>query len=347
MVTVSATFLFVAGVVLGSDLSFEAVDDEVTQLSAIMQSWHDVELKRQGGKFKSHGWWPWGQRAFDFDRDGDLDLIAFHHGLPGSAILKSDFRETGTVRFSNVTAELGIDSHDLPGADDRPWIWDIDGDGYLDIAGMSDESTASVMLNRQGRGFAAMDGVTFKPLAHPREIVDINGDGLLDVDGGYRGQWFYRTETKTFQRDTTPRFDYSEKIPVGIRDALAQLKSKKNNRFLRSVAMTHMIVGYDTLGYSPLPIDLNADGAGDMVIQTSGGYGGDYLGHYLLGTKNGLFVDAAKSLRLPATGAPIWIDDLTGDRFPDILIVGKEAGGVYIHDGKQGYVRGENELTEF
>lgn len=347
MIAAYATFLVISQLGPGADISFEAVDDEVTQLSAIMQSWHDEELKRQGGKFKSHGWWPWGLRAFDYDRDGDLDLVASHHGKPGSAILKSHFRETGKLRFSNVTKELGVESRDLPGADDRPWIWDIDGDGYLDIAGMSDESTAPVMLNQQGRGFAAMDRATFKPLAHPREIVDINGDGFLDVDGGYRGQWFYQPKTKTFRRDKTPRLDHSKQIPAGIRDSLVHLKSKKNNRFLRSVAMTHTIVGYDTLGYSPTPIDLNADGIDDMVIQTSGGYGADYLGHYLLGSKNGSHVEASESLRLPNAGAPIWIDDLTGDRFPDILIAGKETGGVYIHDGKQGYERRENELTDF
>lgn len=347
MISVSSTLLLVGSVVLGSDLSFEPVDDEVTQLSAIMKSWNNEELNRQGGKFKSHGWWPWGLRAFDFDRDGDLDLIASHHGLPGSAIFKSHFRETGKLRFSNVTAELGLDSRDLPGADDRPWIWDIDGDGYLDIAGMSDERTTPIMLNQQGRGFAAIDGFTFTPLAHPREIVDINGDGFLDVDGGFRGQWFYQPETKTFLRDKSPRFNHTKQIPVGIRDSLAKLKSKKNNRFLQSVTMSHMIVGYDTLGYSPKAIDLNADGLGDLVIQTSGGYGADYLGHYLLGTKNGTYVEASEGLRLPTSGAPIWIDDLTGDRFPDMLIAGKETGGVYIHDGKQGYERRENELTDF
>lgn len=107
---------------LAEGIFFQPVGDEETQLRMIMQTWHDEELQRQGGEFVSHGWWPWGLRAFDYDRDGDLDLIASHHGKPGSTILKSHFRETGKLRFTNATRELGIDSRDLPGADDRPWI---------------------------------------------------------------------------------------------------------------------------------------------------------------------------------------------------------------------------------
>lgn len=334
-------------VLLAGDVVFEAVNDETTQLRAIMQKWHDEELKRQGGKFASHGWWPWGLRAFDFDLDGDLDLIASHHGKPGSIIIESALKQTGELRFTNVTEKLGITSRALPGADDRPWIWDINGDGYLDICGLSDESSPPVVLNQRGSKFVALPGASLKPLAHPREILDLNGDGWLDVDGGYRGQWFFDPDKKNFRHLKRPRFEHLSLAPEDIRQPLTALKASKNNRFLRSVAMTHMLNGYDTLGYSPQPIDLNSDGIGDLVIQTSGGYGADYLGHYLIGSKDRTFDDATKSLGLPREGAPIWIDDLTGDNLPDVLIAGKDTGGVYVHDGKQRFVRKAGPLTSF
>ena len=330
-----------------ADILFQAVDPEETRLAAIMQQWHDEELERQGGQFRSHGWWPWGLRAFDFDLDGDLDLIASHHGKPGSILIESHFSSAGTLAFSNATSKLGLDSRDLPGADDRPWIWDVDGDGFLDIAGMSDESTAPVVLNKGGKSFEVLKGVTLKPLAHPREILDLNGDGHLDVDGGYRGVWFFQPQTTEFRHVKEPRFQHFEAAPQTLRDMLAKLKEKKNNRFLRSAAMTHMLNGYDTLGYGPEPIDLNADGIGDLVIQTSGGYGADYMGHYLTGSGNGSFHDASTKLGLPTSGAPIWIDDLTGDAYPDVLIAAKDTGGVYIHNGDDGFARVDGPLTTF
>lgn len=337
----------VSMLVHAEDVSFQAVDSEETRLTAIMRNWHDDELKRQGGKFQSHGWWPWGLRAFDFDRDGDLDLIASHHGKPGSIIIESQFRSTGRLTFLNATSRLEIDGHDLPGADDRPWIWDIDGDGFPDIGGMSDESTAPVVLNKGGKAFKPHDDVSLKPLAHPHEILDLDGDGWLDVDGGYRGQWLFQPTTKSFRHLTKARFDYLALAPPAIRNTLSELKKEKNNRFMRSMAMTHMLNGYDTLGYSPTPIDLNADGNGDLVIQTSGGYGADYLGNYFTGSADGAFNDAAGVLGLPTSGAPIWIDDLTGDGYPDILIVGKDTGGVYTHNGRDGFERVDGPLTAF
>ncbi len=344
---IAALHICCAAIVYGSEISFQAVGENETQLTAIMQQWHDAELKGQGGKFQSHGWWSWGLRAFDFDRDGDLDLIASHHGVPGSIVIESHFRTTGKLSFSNATEKLGIDSRDLPGADDRPWIWDLNGDGFLDIGGMSDERAATIVLNEDGKKLTPLEGVSFKPLAHPREILDLDGDGYLDVDGGYRGQWFFQPEEKNFRRIKESRLDHFASVPVEVRDALTQLKDNKNNRFLRSIAMTHMIDGYDTLGYSPAPIDLNADRIGDIVVQTSGGYGADYQGHYLIGGSDGTFRNATDDLGLPVDGAPIWIGDLTGDRFPDVLIAGKESGGVYVHNGRDWFERVEGKLTTF
>jgi hypothetical protein len=335
-----------AGVGSATDLEFETVPGDKTGLKAALETWYDVEMMRQGGPGKqSHGWWPWGLRACDFDNDGALDLVASHHGVPRSIVLKSRFKETGKLHFANVTADLGLDHRDLPGADDRPWIWDFDGDGWLDIAGFSDESPAVSAWNVGGKKFVSTGKPFFSPLSHPREIVDLNGDGYLDVDGGAKGQWFYVPATRTFQRDPKPRFDLPAGVPPDLVEALAI--HKKSNRFFSLEYWTHAVLGYDTLGYDPRPIDLDGDGRNDVVVHGSGGYGAVYLGRYLLRTADDRLIERTKELGLPAAGAPILIDDLTGDGRPEILIAGEKDSGLYLNDGAGKFTRADGKLTAF
>jgi hypothetical protein len=113
------------------NVAFRTISADQTGIQAIFKKWNVEELGRQGGKWQSHGWWPWGLTAFDFDGDGDLDLLPTHHGLPHGILLKSLLKESGKLTFIHATKELGIDSRALPGADGKPWIWDFDGDGWL------------------------------------------------------------------------------------------------------------------------------------------------------------------------------------------------------------------------
>ena len=329
------------------EIEFEVVTGDSTGIRAIFDQWHAEEMKRQGGEGKSHGWWPWGLRAIDYDNDGDLDLIASHHGVPHSIILRCQLKETGKLKFTSATKALGIDSRDLPGADDRPWVWDIDGDGWLDIAGFSDESPPKSAFNQQGKKFTATAKALFSPLSHPREVLDLNDDGYLDLDGGKRGTWIYEPEARTFRRDESPRF----KPPAGVSpDVLAAIESQKqasNSRFFTLDFLTHELVGFDTLGYAPRPIDLNADGVNDLVIHGSGGYGAAYLGRYLLGTADRPFNDATVELGLPTAGAPILIHDLTGDGRTDLLIVDKQTGGLYVQGESGKFERRDGPLTTF
>ena len=328
---------------------FEHITGETNGIAAAFRDWHRVEIERQGGPGKSHGWWPWGLRAFDFDNDGVLDLLASHHGIPHSMLLRGRVADDGKFQFADVTKSLGIDHRDMPGADDRPWIWDFDGDGFLDIAGFSDESPPRSAWNRKGKEFAATAGPLFKPLSHPREIADLNGDGFLDLDGGGQGQWFYESATKTFRHDAKPRFA----LPAGIPDEIVTLFEdlRKENRFFRVDWLTHGVIGYDTRGYDPRPIDLDGDGQGDVVATGSGGYGAPYRARDLLRETSGQLADRTSALGLPESGAPILIRDLTGDGQPEILIVadkaGEKAGGLFVNDGGKSFRRVDGKLSAF
>jgi len=284
-------------------------------------------------------------RVFDFDRDGAPDILASHHGVPHSIILRSHFKKLGELRFSNVTTDLGLDSRDLPGADDRPWIWDFDGDGWLDIAGFSDESSPNSAWNSEGRKFTFTSKSPFKGLAHPKEVLDLNGDGYLDLDGGAKGQLFYVPEGRTFRHDPARRFAKPDGIPTQLAESLEAVQ--KSTRFYSLEYWTHSPLGYDTLGYDPRPIDLDADGRGDVVVHGSAGYGGAYLGRYLFRGADGSLADRTTEKGLPESGAPILVEDLTGDGAPEILIAGEKESGLYLNDGAGKFARAAGKLTDF
>src|SRR5262249_34341157 len=89
-------------------LVFQELNGEETGLKAIMEDWRATEFKRQGGNFGSHGWWPWGVAAFDYDNDGHVDLLIQQHGSAGSLIARNQFKKAGKLQFSNANPDLGL-----------------------------------------------------------------------------------------------------------------------------------------------------------------------------------------------------------------------------------------------
>lgn len=320
-------------------ISFKRLSGEETGLTAIMTKWHDAELEAQGGKFKSHGWWPWGLTAFDFDNDGDMDLLPSHHGRPGGVILKSQFKETGKHTYVNVTADLGIEK--TPGADKKPMAWDFDGDGFLDVAGFSDEGKPFSLFNEGGKKFVKIPDFTFHPISHPGKVTDLNGDGYPDLLANRRNKTYhciYDPKARTFKK-TVLKTELKAKVPQDFLDYYAELKKKKNdkgrpvNRF--------MGMSYKT------KYDLNGDGKKDLIAAGKGAYGAQIIQRYFIADENGKFVDKTKEIGLTEVGTPIFIHDLNADGAVDLLIaVGKDAG-IYLNDGKGKFKLVPGDLTPF
>lgn len=330
-----ASVLLAAGICRAENLVLTPAKDEETGLKAIMEKWKAEELESQGGKFGSHGWWPWGLTAFDYDNDGDLDLVAAHHGQPGGRLFKNMLKESGKLTFVDVIKDLGVPK--LSGADDRPWAWDFDGDGWLDLAGFSDEAKAKSFFNLEGKKFAEAP-FSFHPLSHAAEVIDLNEDGIPDLWGNHREtrlNYHFDPSVKSFQTKSEPKMRVvpEDRIPTALREEIAALKQQKNNRFL----------GWDVR----IPGDLNGDGRDDAYVALSGGYGATSAGRYLIAAEDGALADRTAELGLPKNGTPILVRDLTGDGHLDVIVAFGTEAGLYLGDGKGKFAIQAGKLKSF
>jgi hypothetical protein len=309
-------------------VSFKVLTGEQTGLKDIVGKWRETEAKRQGGEKLS--WWLWGVGAFDYDNDGCLDLILQQHAAPGSIILRGQFKEKGTLTFANVTEELGVGGAVLPGTF-KPRVWDIDGNGWLDIVG-TDAKPNTCFFNKGGKKFEAMK-FGFGQLASLEDVRDLNGDGYPDVYSVREGnQFLYDPAARTFKK--SPNLPpLHAKPPECIAEVLRTAKEGKNNRYLK----IHYFEG----------ADLNGDGIPDVVMSGYAPYGGDSFGRYLVADQKGELTDQTAALGLPKVGTPILVADLTGDGAAEIMIATGSKAGLYVNDGKGRFTLQEGDLQKF
>lgn len=311
-------------------LVFEPLAD--TGLSDILKQRRLTLEARAGKPLAGHAWWLWGLSAFDYDLDGDLDLIVCIHGGNGGLIIRNQWKETGRIAFVDATKELGIDGL-VPSTDNYPLVWDFDGDGYLDIAGLLDDSPVPCLLNRGGKRFEK-SAFSLHPLNYPQPIEDFNGDGFPDIrqnHGSKTVTFFYDPETATFikrETEATPPIA----VPPDVLKKIAALRESKDNRFMK---LTYMHG------------DLNGDGRSDCILRAFGSYSGTRLGWYLIRDEAGVFHDRTADMGLPHDGAPMLAQDLDSDGDIDLLIASGKDAGLYLNDGRGTFTHQPGPLTDF
>jgi hypothetical protein len=150
----------------------------------------------------------------DFDHDGDFDIFLVNHAAatpekqePRSVLLRNEFIPEGQLRFTDVTAELGLDW--APPAGFRPqamWVsaaWaDFNNNGYHDLfvtescdggynhpeiplkLGRLDSGYSRLFLNDQNRRFVRADTARNNLRIEDSwgcAAADVDNDGWLDL----------------------------------------------------------------------------------------------------------------------------------------------------------------------
>lgn len=335
-----AAVLLASGALRAAEpMAFTKVTGEENGTVAIFAKQKEAVLAKRDGKLGSHDWWWWGLNAFDYDRDGDLDLIVGVHGAPFNThgmLLRNEFKETGKITFTNVSKGSGIEGL-VPAADQEPWIWDFDGDGWLDIFGTFNDTPTTCLFNRKGK-FEKAASTNFG-FAYPVGLADLNADGYLDtweVTSHGRAELIYDPAGSKFNKRTLPAPELPV-LPEALQKELDEIAAFEKNRNPKFSGKW---------GYKK-GMDLNGDGIADQVVTAFASYGvGACLGRYLFADAEGKLTEA-EGAGLPDAGTPLFIGDLSGDGADDVLVIASEAAGFYLNDGKGRFTLKPGPLADY
>ncbi|RTQ53384.1 T9SS type A sorting domain-containing protein [Hymenobacter gummosus] len=232
----------------------------------------------------------------DVDADGDLDLISYGGNLVGLQL------NTGAGTFGNFVTLLTYQRQTIGGVS----LGDVDGDGDLDLVAsdVKDYQRNSVVYVRFNDGRGAFSGSLEVPVEegpHIVELVDVDGDGDLDIVTGNSGQ---------AASTTSVRFnDGLGNFPTGSDERLT-LGSNQTCR--------HLLFG-----------DVDNDGDLDMVFSTS------FASTLRLNDGTGHFTRSTTSWQVPGDFTALALRDVDLDGDLDLMVLRVNTGlTVHVNDGR-------------
>lgn len=206
-----------------TDLFLTTYEGDNRLLKNTGASFEDVTEK---SGIKSDNAWATSAGFFDFDADGDLDLFVvryvdfttanaqktFHNKLlvyPTPVLYKAVadqlWRNDGNGKFSDVSAETGINS--APGKGLALALGDIDSDGDTDVYVANDTDSNFLWLNDKGKfkNIAQLSGSAYSESGKEQgnmgaDFSDVDGNGLPDI------------AVTTFQDEATAIYSQTEPL---------------------------------------------------------------------------------------------------------------------------------------
>jgi hypothetical protein len=213
--------------------------------------------------------------AADYDLDGDLDFyicayeqldsktpVPYHDANNGGA--NHLFRNDGNWRFTDVTAEVGLNENNSRFSFAATWE-DFDRDGDPDLYVANDYGRNNLYRNDKGtfHDIAATAGI--EDLAAGMSVTwgDYNGDGLLDL---YVSNMFSSAGNRiAYQRQFKPGVDESIRTQFQRHARGNSLFENRGDGTFRDVSMeAHVTMGRWAWGSNFL--DINNDGRDDLFV---------------------------------------------------------------------------------
>ncbi|MYA07980.1 MAG: CRTAC1 family protein [Holophagales bacterium] len=293
-----------------------------------------------------------GVALFDYDNDGDLDVYlgqgrSFEGdenrqpvfpppaAEPTDRLFRNGLAETGELRFTDVTAEIGLHA---PGYNIGVATGDYDRDGWVDLY-LTNLGPNRLLRNLGGRGFEDVTetaGVHDRRFSVPAVFFDYDADGWLDLYVGNYHRFHRANRKRCFLTSGQP--DYCGPLSQPA-EADRLLRNLGDGTFVDATVSSGL--GADSVeagtALGAIADDFNGDGLVDLYVAND-----QMANHLWLNQGDGTFLEDAvfAGAAFDRDGRPqasmgVAVADFDGNGAPDIFLshLVREHNTLYLNDG--------------
>ncbi len=293
-----------------------------------------------------------GVALFDVDNDGDLDVylgqgrsfdgdesrtpvFPLPTAEPTDRLFRNDLAQTGELRFTDVTAEVGLQE---PGYNIGVATGDYDRDGWVDLY-LTNLGSNRLLRNLGGRGFedaTQAAGVDDRRFSVPAVFFDYDADGWLDLYVGNYHRFHRANRKRCFLTSGQP--DYCGPLSQPAQ-ADRLLRNLGDGTFVDATVSSGL--GADTVeagtALGAAADDFNGDGLVDLYVAND-----QMANHLWLNQGDGTFIEDAvfAGAAFDRDGRPqasmgVAVGDFDGNGSPDIFLshLVREHNTLYLNDG--------------